>query len=172
MAEHLLTRVVPQEPSEALVAVDDPAVPVIPQDAGEVAIEKEAVALLGDLGCPAARLRHTAERCVLEQCPDQLVALAFPRTDWDGVAWLLVAPVIVTALSRPPRTALRWGWLFGTVFFLVLLRWLGYTFRMYSTIPWPLTWLPIVTLAAYYGLYVGGIASAVSLIGPRSPPGS
>src|SRR5436190_23672807 len=72
MAEHLLTRVVPQEPSEALVAVDDPAVPVIPQDAGEVAIEKEAVALFGDLGCPAARLRYTAERYVLEQRPDQL----------------------------------------------------------------------------------------------------
>src|SRR5438874_10874848 len=99
------------------------------------------------------------------------LALAFPRTDWDGVAWLLVAPVIVTALSRPPRTALRWGWLFGTVFFLVLLRWLGYTFRMYSTIPWPLTWVPIVTLAAYCGLYVGGFAWSVSWIGQRRTPG-
>ena len=49
------------------------------------------------------------------------LALAFPRTDWDGVAWLLVVPVIVTALSRAPRVALGWGWFFGTVFFLVLL---------------------------------------------------
>jgi apolipoprotein N-acyltransferase len=99
------------------------------------------------------------------------LALAFPRTDWDGVVWLLVAPVIVTALSRAPRIALGWGWLFGTVFFLVLLRWLGYTFRVYSTIPWPLTWVPIVTLAAYCGLYAGAFAWAVSWIGGRRGPG-
>jgi apolipoprotein N-acyltransferase len=98
------------------------------------------------------------------------LALAFPRTDWDGVAWLLVAPVILTALSRAPRAALRWGWLFGTVFFLVLLRWLGYTFTEYSTIPWPLTWLPIGALAAYCGLYVGAFAWAVSWIGRRRAP--
>src|SRR2546426_10152783 len=99
------------------------------------------------------------------------LALAFPRTDWDGVVWLLVAPVIVTALSRAPRTALGWGWLFGAVFFLVLLRWLGYTFRVYSAIPWPLTWVPIVTLAAYCGLYVGAFAWAGSWIGRRRAPG-
>lgn len=98
------------------------------------------------------------------------LALAFPRTDWDGVAWLLVAPVIVTALSRAPRAALGWGWLFGTVFFLVLLRWLGYTFRVYSAIPWPVTWLPIVALAAYCGLYVGAFAWAVSWVGRRRAP--
>ncbi|PYM48909.1 MAG: apolipoprotein N-acyltransferase [Candidatus Rokuibacteriota bacterium] len=99
------------------------------------------------------------------------LALAFPRTDWDGVVWLLVAPVIVTALSRAPRAALGWGWLFGTVFFLVLLRWLGYTFGVYSAIPWPLTWVPILALAAYCGLYVGGFAWAVSWIGRRRAPG-
>src|SRR2546425_1773636 len=98
------------------------------------------------------------------------LALAFPRTDWDGVAWLLVVPVIVTALGAAPRAALGWGWLFGTVFFLVLLRWLGYTFGVYSAIPWPLTWVPIVALAAYCGLYVGAFTWAVSWIGRRRAP--
>src|SRR2546428_442832 len=98
------------------------------------------------------------------------LALAFPRTDWDGVAWLLVVPVIVTALSRAPLAALGWGWFFGTVFFLVLLRWLGHTFRVYSAIPWPVTWLPIVALAAYCGLYVGAFTWAVSWIGGRRAP--
>ena len=98
------------------------------------------------------------------------LALAFPRTDWDGVAWLLVVPVIVTALSRAPRVALGWGWFFGTVFFLVLLRWLGHTFTVYSAIPWPVMWLPIVALAAYCGLYVGAFTWAVSWIGRRRAP--
>ena len=34
-------------------------------------------------------------------------------------------------------------------------RWLDHTFRHYSAIPWPLSWLPILLLAAYCGLYVG-----------------
>ncbi|MEK7385550.1 MAG: hypothetical protein AABZ83_03840, partial [candidate division NC10 bacterium] len=95
------------------------------------------------------------------------LALAFPRTDWDGVAWLVVAPVLVVALARGPRTALGWGWLYGTVFFLVLLRWLGFTFQVYSAIPWPLMWAPIAALAAYCGLYVGAFAAALSWIALR-----
>lgn len=98
------------------------------------------------------------------------LALAFPRTDWDGLAWLAVAPVLVTALSRRPRPAFGWGWLFGTVSFLVLLRWLGFTFALYSAIPWPLTWAPILALAAYCGLYVGAVAAAMSWMGLRRSP--
>lgn len=78
-----------------------------------------------------------------------------------------MAPVIVTALARGPRAALGWGWLFGTVFFLVLLRWLGFTFRVYSAIPWPLMWGPILALAAYCGLYIGGFAAALAWIARR-----
>lgn len=98
------------------------------------------------------------------------LALAFPRTDWDAVAWVLVAPVIVMALARRPGAALAWGWSFGLVFFLVLLRWLDFTFRLYSAIPWPLTWGPIGLLAAYCGLYVGLFAWAVSWTGRRHSP--
>jgi apolipoprotein N-acyltransferase len=95
------------------------------------------------------------------------LALAFPRTDWNGVAWVVVAPVIVMALARRPRAALGWGWLFGFVFFTVLLRWLDFTFSVYSAIPWPLTWLPIGALAAYCGLYAGLFAAAISWLGRR-----
>jgi apolipoprotein N-acyltransferase len=98
------------------------------------------------------------------------LALAFPRTDWSAVAWVLVAPVIVVALARGPRSALGWGWLFGGIFFLILLRWLDFTFQVYSAIPWPLTWGPILLLAAYCGLYVGLFAAAISWIGRRRSP--
>jgi len=86
------------------------------------------------------------------------------------VAWVAVVPVIAMALARPPGVALAWGWLFGLVFFLVLLRWLDFTFQVYSAIPWPLTWGPIGLLAAYCGLYVGIFAWAVSWIGRRRSP--
>src|SRR5205823_2524254 len=37
------------------------------------------------------------------------LAFAFPRTDWSGVAWVLVAPVIVVALTRGPGGALGYS---------------------------------------------------------------
>jgi apolipoprotein N-acyltransferase len=94
-------------------------------------------------------------------------ALAFPRTDWWLFAWVWLAPALCCALARPPRDALADGWLAGTVFFVVLLRWLDYTFRSYSDIPWPLGWLPIGLLAAYCGLYTGSVVAAVAWLRPR-----
>jgi apolipoprotein N-acyltransferase len=94
-------------------------------------------------------------------------ALAFPRTDWWLFAWIWLAPALCCALVRPPRSALGDGWLTGTVFFVVLLRWLDYTFRSYSEIPWPLGWLPILLLAAYCGLYTAGVVGAVAWLARR-----
>src|SRR5262245_718323 len=96
-----------------------------------------------------------------------LGALAFPVTNWWLFAWVWLAPALCCALARSPRRALADGWLAGTVFFLVLLRWLDHTFSLYSDIPWPLGWLPIGALAAYCGLYTGALAAAVSWLGPR-----
>ena len=55
------------------------------------------------------------------------LALAFPRTDWEGTVWLALTPLLVAAVRRPVRDGFAWGWFFGTVFFLVLLRWLDFT---------------------------------------------
>jgi apolipoprotein N-acyltransferase len=100
-----------------------------------------------------------------------LGALAFPKTDWAQLAWVWLVPALVSGATRPSRSALRDGWLAGTVFYVVLLRWLDHTFLNYSEIPWPITWLPILALAAYCGLYVGLVASAVAWLRGRLGPG-
>ena len=100
------------------------------------------------------------------------LALAFPRTDWEGTVWIALTPLLVTAVRRPVRAGFAWGWFFGTVFFLVLLRWLDFTFRTYSAIPWPLTWLPTIALAAYCGLYVAAFSASVSWLAERSVIGA
>ena len=76
---------------------------------------------------------------------------------------------LVRARLPPPSAAWRsrWGWLCGSLFFLILLRWLNFTFREYSAIPWPLAWLPTALLAAYCGLYLGVFAAAVAWITSR-----
>ncbi|MBI3625815.1 MAG: apolipoprotein N-acyltransferase [Candidatus Rokubacteria bacterium] len=100
-----------------------------------------------------------------------LLTLAYPTTDWSLLAWVALVPLFAAALARSPRQALGDGWLIGTVFFILLLRWLDHTFRHYSLIPWPLTWLPITGLAAYCGLYFGLVAGVVSWLAQRWGPG-
>ncbi len=96
-----------------------------------------------------------------------VLALAFPRTDWDGAAWIALMPLFIVALGARPRAAFTWGWLYGTVFFLVLLRWLNFTFRTFSEIPWPLTWGPTLLLAAWCGLYVAAVSGVTAWLGAR-----
>jgi apolipoprotein N-acyltransferase len=96
-----------------------------------------------------------------------VLALAFPRTDWEAAAWFSLTPMLVVALGARPRIAFAWGWLYGLTFFMVLLRWLDYTFRTYSAIPWPLTWGPLFLLAAWCGLQVAVVSGLLSLVAHR-----
>ena len=98
-----------------------------------------------------------------------VLGLAFPRTDWDGAAWIALVPLFIVALGTRPRMAFVWGWLYGTVFFLMLLRWLNYTFQTFSSIPWPLTWGPTFLLSAWCGLYTAVVCGLMAwLAGRRS----
>jgi apolipoprotein N-acyltransferase len=99
-------------------------------------------------------------------------ALAFPDTNWWVLAWGWLVPVLAWSLEGSPRAALTGGWLCGTAFFLVLLRWLDYTFQQFSAIPWPATWLPIVALAAYCGLYLGLACAIVAWLARRLGAGA
>ena len=96
-----------------------------------------------------------------------VMALAFPRTDWSLTPWVALAPLLAIATARTPRASFLWGWASGTLFFAVLLRWLQFTFQMYSTIPWPLVYGPVLLLAAYCGLWTGAVAWAVSWVSVR-----
>ncbi len=106
-------------------------------------------------------------RVLLLVASGALGALAFPKTGWAPLAWIWLVPALASAATRPPRAALADGWLAGTVFYVVLLRWLDHTFLHYSAIPWPVTWLPIVALAAYCGLYVGLVAGVTAWLRGR-----
>ena len=113
-------------------------------------------------------LRPSGRRALILLGTAFFLGLAFPRTDWEGIVWVGLMPLIVDSLGQSVRHAFAWGWAFGTVFYLVLLRWLDFTFRTYSDIPWPLTWGPILALAAYCALYAAGFAAAIAWFGRRS----
>ena len=78
----------------------------------------------------ALRARSPPARRSSSRPPAIGLALAYPARStgrsWPGLPWL---PLLVDALVAAARGARSgWGWLFGTVFFLVLLRWLNFTF--------------------------------------------
>ena len=95
------------------------------------------------------------------------LALAFPPTDWNVLAWVSLAPMFVIATRARSRAALGWGWLGGVAFFLPLLHWLNFTFGTYSRIPWPLTWGPTMLLAGYCALWIGVVTAAMSWVASR-----
>ena len=113
------------------------------------------------------RVRDVALHAVVLFAAAFVMALAFPRTDWSLTPWFALAPLLAVATIRAPRTAFFWGWASGTVFFLVLLRWLQFTFRVYSEIPWPLVYGPVLLLAAYCGFWTGAVAWLVSWVSER-----
>ena len=112
-------------------------------------------------------MRESLGRAALLLGSAWTLALAFPITDWGLAAWIALMPLLVVVLGTTPRLAFAWGWLYGTVFFLILLRWLTWTFRVFSAIPWPLTWGPTLLLAAYCGLYVGLVSLLVVWLARR-----
>lgn len=114
-----------------------------------------------------AKLRAALPQALLLVLAGVTLAMAFPSADWHVTAWWAVVPMLVIAVRVSPRAALAWGWLFGSIFFVVLLRWLNFTFQVYSAIPGPMVWAPTALLAAYCGLFVGGVAWGVSWIGVR-----
>src|SRR5439155_3213384 len=118
----------------------------------------------------AGRMPHRLREAALLAGSAVALALAFPRADWDMAAWFALVPLLLVALETAPRIAFAWGWLYGLTFFLVLLRWLDFTFRTYSEIPWPLTWGVVFLLSAWCGLYVAAVAGLVSLIARRGSP--
>jgi apolipoprotein N-acyltransferase len=99
-----------------------------------------------------------------------VAALAFPRTDWSLTPWVALAPLLAVAAIRSPRHALAWGWAYGLVFFLILLRWLNFTFSVYSAIPWPIVYGPTLLLAGYCAFWTGAVAWAVSQVAGRRSP--
>src|SRR5262249_16095830 len=113
------------------------------------------------------RVRDAALHAVVLFAAAFVMALAFPRTDWWLTPWFALAPLLAIATIRAPRVAFLWGWASGTLFFLILLRWLQFTIRVYSEIPWPLVYGPVFLLAAYCGFWTGAEAWLVSWVSAR-----
>ena len=116
---------------------------------------------------PAERWRRLAVAAVAGAA----MHLAFPRPGWDLLGWVALTPVLaLAATARAPGRAFLEGWVAGLAFFLLLMRWLTHTMTTFSTMPMPVAVLVVVAMAAYLGLFWGGVAWAVAWLGRRMGP--
>ena len=116
---------------------------------------------------PAERWRRLAVAVVTGAA----MHLAFPRPGWDLLGWVALTPVLaLAATARTPGRGFLEGWVAGLAFFLLLMRWLTHTMTTFSTMPMPVAVLVVVAMAAYLGLFWGGVAWAVAWLGRRMGP--
>jgi apolipoprotein N-acyltransferase len=118
-----------------------------------------------DRGAPAA---EGVRRLAVAALAGSVMHLAFPWPGWDLLGWVMLAPVLALGGSaQSPRRALLEGWVAGVAFFFPLLRWLTHTMTTFSPMPIPVAILVIVALAAYLGLFWGGVTWAIAWLRAR-----
>ncbi|HET8761362.1 MAG TPA: apolipoprotein N-acyltransferase, partial [Nitrospiria bacterium] len=94
-----------------------------------------------------------------------LLIVSFPRPQFALAAWLALVPLLLTvsnATSR--RDAFLLGWITGVTFFTGSLRWLAYTMVHYGHLPEWLSYIVLLLLTAYLGVYVGLFALAARVL--------
>jgi apolipoprotein N-acyltransferase len=83
-----------------------------------------------------------------------LLVLAFPDFGLWPLAWVALAPLLLTVAQRPrARQAFLLGWLTGTLFFYGSCHWLTYPMIHYGGVPAPLAYVlllfPVMTAALF-----------------------
>ncbi len=91
-----------------------------------------------------------------------LLALAFPKVDWNILAWVAFIPLLWLTQGQTLRRAFGLGWLAGMGFYLCTLYWVVDTIGLYSNIPHIIAVGPLLLactiLSAYTGVFAAGLS--------------
>ncbi len=81
--------------------------------------------------------------------------LCFPPFDLAWVAWVALIPLQWAVASLPPGKAFRNGWLAGTLAFAGTITWVITAMNQFGQVPFWISFLLMLLLATYLGLFVG-----------------
>jgi apolipoprotein N-acyltransferase len=84
-----------------------------------------------------------------------LLALSFPRFEYDLLAWIALVPLLFAVQNAPPSRRFLLGWLTGLVYFAGTLSWVTISMHDYGKLPWSVSYLLMLLLVAYLACYVG-----------------
>ena len=87
-----------------------------------------------------------------------VLALAFPKVDWNLLAWVAFIPLLWLTQGQTLRRAFGLGWIAGMGFYLCTLYWIVDTIGLYSNIPHIIAVGPLLLMCAVLSAYTGVFA--------------
>ncbi len=87
-----------------------------------------------------------------------LLVLAYPRWNYWYLAWVALLPWLSFLATAKAKSAFRWSWLIGTLFFALSMAWMNHLMSMAG----PAASLGWLVLSAYLGLYFGAFGFAAN----------
>ncbi len=82
-----------------------------------------------------------------------LLFLSFPKIEWYYLAWIALAPLLVTLYDKSPADAFKAGMVSGLVYFFGTTYWIYHSINVYGSIPLVPSLFIVMLLCAYLGLY-------------------
>ena len=101
-----------------------------------------------------------------------LLALAFPKVDWNILAWVAFIPLLWLTQGQTLRRAFGLGWLAGMGFYLCTLYWVVDTIGLYSNIPHIVAVGPLLLMCTILSAYTGVFAVGLSVCHQSGPHNS
>lgn len=87
-----------------------------------------------------------------------LLILAFPKPDLGWLAFIALVPLLWAIRGQTPVRAFYFGTLAGLIFYLISVSWVTHSMTAYGGVPFALSALALLVLAAYLALYLGVFA--------------
>lgn len=101
-----------------------------------------------------------------------LLALAFPKVDWNILAWVAFIPLLWMTQGQTLRRAFSLGWIAGMGFYLCTLYWIVDTIGLYSNIPHIVAVGPLLLMCAVLSAYTGVFAAGLCVCHKSRPHNS
>ncbi len=101
-----------------------------------------------------------------------LLALAFPKVDWNILAWVAFIPLLWQTQRQTLRRAFSLGWIAGMGFYLCTLYWVVDTIGLYSNIPHIVAVGPLLLMCAILSAYTGAFAVGLCVYHKSGPHNS
>jgi apolipoprotein N-acyltransferase len=99
-----------------------------------------------------------------------LLALAYPRADLGALAFVALAPFLLSLRGAGRSAALARGYACGAAFFTTLLYWIPGVMETYGGLPAPAAWLGLALLVFYLATYFALFAWLLSASWRRYGP--
>jgi apolipoprotein N-acyltransferase len=82
-----------------------------------------------------------------------LLMLCFPKVDLTPLAWIALAPLLVSLWDKKPKEALMSGFLTGIFYFFGTLYWISHSITYYGSVPLVISLFFVFLLCLYLSIY-------------------